>query len=192
MRNKAYPTCDELLEQLSQQKNQPAPTACCRLCGGLNGEHAPGCRLAPSPEAGQPLRDSLYITIPALLCHKKAKCADGQTRKVPGPPTIPKLVGYYTNGKTPNFDRAREYSDWKDHVAKCAPASLPVATRERPVRLDVWCYFPGGTHGDPENVRKGIVDALFKHRAGGDKYVYGYHHYPQYDREQPRVEVVIT
>lgn len=130
------------------------------------------------------------FTIPALLCHKKHKCADGKTRKVPGPPTAPKLVGYYTNGKSPNFDRAREYSDWKDHVTKYAPnLLLPVATKDRPVRLDIWCYFPAGNHSDPENVRKGIVDALF---PAGDKYVYGYHHHPLYDADNPRVEVEIT
>ena len=134
----------------------------------------------------------LRLIIPAMLCHKKAKGADGKTRKVPGPPTLPKLVGYYTNGKSPNFDRAREYSEWKDHVAKYAPANLPTATKDRPVRLDIWCYFPAGNHSDPENVRKGIVDALFKHREGGDKYVYGYHHHPLYDPVRPRVEVAIS
>lgn len=36
------------------------------------------------------------------------------------------------------------------------------------------------------------MPALFKHRAGGDKYVYGYHHHPLYDAGNPRVEVEIT
>lgn len=132
----------------------------------------------------------IHFTIPAMPCHRKARGLDGKMRKVPGPPTLLKLVGYYTNGKSPNFDRAREYSDWKDHVQRHAPA-LPVATQQRPVRVDVWCHFPSGAHADPENVRKGIVDALFKHRAGGDKYVYGYHHFPQYDGRDPRVVVEV-
>ncbi|MFC4639821.1 RusA family crossover junction endodeoxyribonuclease [Deinococcus hohokamensis] len=111
---------------------------------------------------------------------------------MPGPTTVLKLVGYYTNGKSPNFDRAREYSDWKVHVQQHAPAQTFSATRAHPVRVDVWCFFPNGAHADPENVRKGVVDALFEHRAGGDKYVYGYHHFPQYDPKHPCVVVEVT
>ena len=134
----------------------------------------------------------IRFEIPAMLCHRKARGMDGKTRKVPGPPTAPKLVGYYTNGKSPNFDRAREYADWKAHVVKHTPPLLLHATKTAPVRVDVWCYFPNGTHGDVENVRKGVVDALFRHREGGDKYVYGYHHFPLYDAANPRVVVEIT
>ncbi|MBZ9712208.1 hypothetical protein [Deinococcus multiflagellatus] len=131
----------------------------------------------------------IRFVIPAMLCHAKKKGLDGKMRKVPGPPTVRKLVGYYTNGKSPNFDRAREYSDWKQHVARHAPAMVLDATRAHPIRVDVWCFFPNGAHSDPENVRKGIVDALF---PGGDKYVYGYHHFPQYDPAQPCVVVEVT
>lgn len=135
---------------------------------------------------------NITFSVPALLCHRKARSLDGKTRKVPGPPTLPKLVGYYTNGKSPNFDRAREYAAWKAHVQAHTPPLVLHATKARPVRVDVTCYFPNGAHADPENVRKGVVDALFKHREGGDKYVYGYHHHPLYDPGNPRVEVVIT
>jgi len=103
--------------------------------------------------------------------------------------TTRKLVGYYTKGARPNYARMNEYHDWKDHVRASVPGELPSATKEQPVRLDVYCYFASGTHADPENVRKGIVDALF---PGGDKFVFGYHHFPQYDPQNPRVEVEVS
>lgn len=131
----------------------------------------------------------MSFTIPAMLCHKKAKGADGKTRKVAGPPDAPKLVGYYTKGARPNWARLNEYHDWKDHVRKHVQAALPAPTKDRPVRVDVHCYFASGTHSDPENVRKGIVDALF---PDGDKHVYGYHHHPLYDPADPRVVVEIA
>lgn len=102
-----------------------------------------------------------------------------------------KIVGYYTQGKQPNWTRMKEYHDWKDHVRKHTALEIPAATAERPIRIDVWCYFDSKVHPDPENVRKGIVDALFKHRAGGDKYVFGYHHHPLYS-DAPHVLVEIS
>lgn len=112
----------------------------------------------------------------------------GKDRKKTGKTTL-KLVGYYTKGAQPNWGRLSEYNAWKDHVREQVPEPMPEATRERPVRVDVTCYFTNGTHPDPENVRKGIVDALF---PGGDKFVYGYHHYPLYDAANPRVLVEVT
>ena len=113
----------------------------------------------------------------------------GKSRHVnPLKPPVLKLVGYYTTGKEPNWSRLQEYQDWKDHVRRAATLGVPRATAAAPVRLDVWCHFVSGTHADPENVRKGIVDALF---PGGDKYVYGYHHHPLYS-DAPHVLVEIS
>jgi len=101
----------------------------------------------------------------------------GKTRQPdPTKPPVLKLVGYYTTGSNPNWSRKKEYEAWKDHVRE-RTLSVPRATAACPVRLDVWCYFGSGVHADPENVRKGIVDALF---PDGDKWVYGYHHSPLY------------
>jgi len=36
-------------------------------------------------------------------------------------------------------------------------------------RLDVKCYFKGEAHADPENIRKGVQDALFSN----DKHIWG-------------------
>lgn len=99
-----------------------------------------------------------------------------------------KIIGYYTQGKHPNWTRMKEYHAWKDHVRKCTALNIPAATAERPIRIDVWCYFGSKAHPDPENVRKGIVDALF---PGGDKHVYGYHHHPLYS-DAPHVLVEIS
>lgn len=127
------------------------------------------------------------FTIPAL---PSARRTGGRVKGAKAP--APKLVGYYTKGKTPNWTRVNEYHAWKDHVRLHAPREL-LALRPRDeasrVRLDVVCYFAHGTHGDPENVRKGIVDALFPH---GDKWVYGHHDHPHYDPQRPRVEVSVT
>lgn len=112
----------------------------------------------------------------------------GKARRIdPTKPPRLKLVGYYTKGSTPNWSRLKEYEAWKDHVRKFAPP-LPEPSAARPVRVDVWCYFESGTHCDPENCRKGIVDALF---PGGDKWVFGYHHYPRYS-DAPHVLVEIS
>lgn len=124
--------------------------------------------------------------IPPLTC--ASYTGKGKARKKTGQ-TTPKLVGYYTKGARPNWTRMTEYHDWKDHVRTHVRDQLPQPTKDCPVRVDVTCYFPNGTHADPENVRKGIVDALF---PGGDKHVYGYHHFPQYDPADPRVLVEIT
>lgn len=107
-------------------------------------------------------------------------------RAVPGKTTL-KIVGYYAQGKTPNWTRMKEYQVWKDHVREGAP-DMPKATAARPVRVDVWCYFGSGVHPDPGNVHKGVVDALF---PGGDKYVYGYHHHPLYS-DAPHVLVEVS
>lgn len=126
------------------------------------------------------------FTIPPLDC--ACYSGKGKARHKTGK-TTRKLVGYYTKGARPNYARMNEYHDWKDHVRANVPGELPSATKEQPVRLDVYCYFASGTHADPENVRKGIVDALF---PGGDKFVFGYHHFPQYDPQNPRVEVEVS
>lgn len=92
------------------------------------------------------------FTIPPLDC--ACYSGKGKARHKTGK-TTRKLVGYYTKGARPNYARMNEYHDWKDHVRANVPGELPSATKEQPVRLDVYCYFASGTHADPENVRKG-------------------------------------
>ena len=115
--------------------------------------------------------------------------------------TIPgKAVGYYSHGKVPNWTRANEYTAYKVYVqiqAIYAGLKLPLfADKDDPLRIDVTCYFKNGVHSDPENVRAGIVDALFydkmrKVKGKGDKFAWGLHEAPRYDKLNPRVVVTV-
>jgi hypothetical protein len=70
-------------------------------------------------------------------------------------------------------------------LLRCAQTKFPL-TADRKTEVNCMIYFKDRNHGDPENVRKGIIDALFK----DDKKVIGYCNY-DYD-EQPRVEIEIS
>ena len=137
------------------------------------------------------------ITLPPMMVPAMRKDEKGKMKPDPSKPLRPVLEGYYTSGKTPNWGRLKRYHNWKDHVKATVTRELANYGIELPavsnsyktrVQLNIHTYFFNGVHNDPENVRKGIVDALF---PDGDKWVYGYHSYPMYDRENPRVEVEI-
>jgi hypothetical protein len=80
------------------------------------------------------------------------------------------------NGNAVAYERMTQRSKWKDPAARrylpgknsfkitgsCRPASLCLRKRTATTRLDVICYFKGERHADPENVRKGIQDAIFQ------------------------------
>jgi len=108
-------------------------------------------------------------------------------------------VGYYALGKHPNWKRKEQYHTYKravQRVAELAGVGRLVASIERPLRIHTTAWFRTRVHPDPENVRKGICDALFyrrpsQHRGNADKYTGGSFPPPLYDRERPRVEVVI-
>ena len=111
--------------------------------------------------------------------------------------TVPgKPVGYYAQGKVKNWDRWKEYREYMQYVQRCARAAgiqTPLeASKHLPVIINTTAYFATGVHCDPENVRKGISDALFYGCSGpGDKYCGGSFPPPLYDKENPRVEVEI-
>ncbi|AFZ67099.1 RusA family crossover junction endodeoxyribonuclease [Deinococcus peraridilitoris] len=141
--------------------------------------------------------ETLTFTIPALPCWRRTKDKlTGKVRERRDLPQVLKLVGYYSKGKVPNWVRSKEYDAWKDHVRLFAPLRikrLNPRDKSSRVQVDVFCYFPSANHSDPENIRKGIVDALFGRRQGkDDQWVFGYHHWPEYDGRQPRVEVHVT
>lgn len=99
---------------------------------------------------------------------------------VPGHP-----IGYYAEGKHPNWKRRNAYVNYKCSVQACAMAAglkLPlVASKDAPLMIHVVCYFKNGVHSDPGNVQKGA----------GDKWTGGSFEPPRYDRENPRVEIRI-
>jgi hypothetical protein len=92
--------------------------------------------------------------------------------------TVPgKAVGYYTSGARPNWTRLKSYRAYKQAVqwaAKAAGLRLPLmATEAAPVFVTTRLFCRSRVHHDPENVHKGIVDALFYGAKGGDKHVGG-------------------
>lgn len=131
--------------------------------------------------------------------------------EVPGDP-----VGYTTTTfKSKGVDkRFTKYADYCKKVRKFARANgvpLPlIATKDEPLVIKTIAYFKNGTHCDPGNVQKGIVDALFyiedaikKVKRGGrkrvvvggkkgdDKHTGGAFPPPRYDPKNPRVIVII-
>ncbi len=87
------------------------------------------------------------------------------------------------------WDRIKRYLDWKKYVQMSALLlkfpRKPASEYEK-VCLNCMIYFENGVHSDPENVRKGIQDALFE----GDKHVIGAYDYG-YNKENPRTEIEI-
>ena len=122
------------------------------------------------------------------------------------------VSGYETMTWRGRFNtRARRYHRWCQKVRVCALASgflkLPLPSRDGSVQVDVVCWFPAKRHPEPENVRKGIVDALYYPRwlpmrrkmvvelarvGHLDRFVYGRHGPAQYSTDHPRVEVRVT
>ena len=81
---------------------------------------------------------------------------------------------------------ARRYHAWKDYVRKAANISDKLVT-EGKLTMDIKVYFKDKTHGDSDNIFKGIADAMFKN----DKYLSGSFDF-DYDINNPRVEVTIN
>lgn len=125
---------------------------------------------------------------------------------VPGRPR-----GYVATTYRSKFSRGFDASAYKSylrytayckHVRRCAAAAgveLPiVSSSKNPLLIKTIAYFESGVHADPENVRKGIADALCYNekagkdkRKGKDKWIGGSFPPPRYDPEDPRVIVII-
>lgn len=111
--------------------------------------------------------------------------------EIPGPP-----VGYTIQlGRFANNKRKAKYVEFKKRVQSLSPLALPLeASKEKPIIVETVAYFENGTHPDPENVHKGVKDALFyglRGKGGGDKYTGGHYEPPLYDKENPRVVVTV-
>lgn len=73
-----------------------------------------------------------------------------------------------------------------------AKMPLPLESpKAEPLMIFTRCYFRDGRHPDPENVHKGIKDALFYKAKDGDKHTGGHYLPPLYDKQNPRVDVFI-
>ena len=116
-----------------------------------------------------------------------------------------KPVGYYSHGLVPNQDRARAYHDYNQKLIQqlaLQRIQRPQATPQSPSCIITRAWYPDFTGCDPENVHKGIKDALFylskdekiiarlrKEPVYGDKYTYGAYYPYAVDKDSPRVEV---
>jgi len=105
-------------------------------------------------------------------------------------------IGYHrtTQGSYWNKSSKRYYA-WKQHVVaayvkatgvECG-TDKPVAKSKDKIYLHTKIYFANNTRSDPDNVQKGIADALFQ----DDKYVAGSYDFFM-DKENPRVEVELS
>ena len=78
-------------------------------------------------------------------------------------------------------DAYEDYMDWKVYVLQCAMEAgvwrgiqrlktdvKLLSQYDRKIRLDVILYLVGLVHGDPENIRKGIIDAIFPPKMATD------------------------
>lgn len=117
------------------------------------------------------------------------------TFTVPGRP-----IGYYAVGAQPNWKRMKDYHGYRDIVRALAAQNGLVTplrcSKDSIVIICTTAYFEDGVHCDPENVRKGIVDALFYtpkgsplRKGSSDKYCCGAFAEPMYDADNPRVEI---
>lgn len=83
--------------------------------------------------------------------------------------------------------KIRRYFDWKDWVNSHTYRLKFNRKPKEKTHLNVMVYFRNKKHADPENIRKGIQDAIFE----DDKYVAGCVDF-DYDSKNPRCEIEIT
>lgn len=102
-------------------------------------------------------------------------------------------IGYHrtTQGSYWNAG-SKKYTQWKHYVVKAFCEATGRQSIEKPIEgkvkqyLHTFIYFKDRKHGDPDNIQKGIADALFQN----DKYVAGSYDF-DYDKENPRVEIQV-
>lgn len=116
--------------------------------------------------------------------------------EVPGSPRGYTVTTHRDKGRSPRYKKYREYCALVREHASIAGVEIPMtASREEPLFIKVIAYFRDGVHADVENVRKGCVDALFycpfTKKKGDDKWVAGSFPLPKYDKEEPRLVVII-
>lgn len=93
--------------------------------------------------------------------------------------------------KDPDYQK---YYMWKNIVISrfaLTYKKMPpmILKKDQKYYVDVMIYFKNKKHGDPDNIAKGINDAIFV-KPLSDKYVAGSYDFA-YDKENPRVEIKI-
>lgn len=115
---------------------------------------------------------------------------------VPGDPRGYTTTTYRDKGRSNRYQKYKEYCRRVREFAAMAGVPIPLtADEDSPILIKTFAYFRNGNHCDPENVRKGVCDALFydpiSKKKGNDKWTAGYFPPPRYDEEDPRVVVII-
>lgn len=91
-------------------------------------------------------------------------------------------------------DNYKIYTNWKaqiigEFIKKYNKYPHMILKLNKKYYVDIICYYKDKTHGDTDNVAKGINDAIFQ-KPLNDKYIAGSYDY-FYDKNNPRVEIVI-
>lgn len=98
-------------------------------------------------------------------------------------------------GKIKVTKKTKTYWSYCERVRLCARQSrliTPVESRpDEPLMIFTRAFFDIRTHPDPENVHKGIKDALFYRARFGDKYTGGHYLPPKYVDRNPYVDVLV-
>lgn len=105
-------------------------------------------------------------------------------------------IGYHRTTQGSKYSAAAmRYSYWKNHVVAAyidaggtvnCPGYKPLDIGKAKAYLRTMTYFATNARPDPDNVQKGIADALF----ANDKNVAGSYDF-DFDKANPRVEVTI-
>lgn len=105
-------------------------------------------------------------------------------------------VGYTTTtrGSKKSSVAVRKYWRYCERVRMFAEeqgAKMPLESPpDDPWYIFTVAVFADGTHADPENIHKGIKDALFYKAEFGDKHTGGAYCEPLYSKENPCVVVM--
>ena len=89
----------------------------------------------------------------------------------------------------------KKYQQWKaivyfSFIKQLGKAPQNFFKKDQKYYVDIMIYFKDRTHGDSDNIMKGVLDAIFQ-KPLTDKYIAGSFDY-QYDKKNPRVEVKIS
>jgi len=101
-----------------------------------------------------------------------------------------RAIKYAGKGAT-KYHVIKRYLEWKDYVlltftSCCHQNGIQLLDMKQKSYMEIRIWFENKRHGDPDNIWKGIADAIYDN----DKFVEGKFIF-EYDKDNPRVEVFI-
>jgi len=97
-----------------------------------------------------------------------------------------KYIDYRAKIQVAFFKSVETHPMKKYFATSMVTKNKPLDTKETKIYVSIKMFFANRQHGDPDNIMKGILDALFV----SDKYCAGTFDF-EYDKDAPRVEVKI-